>query len=327
MELIIKSSHILYLKLERRIYIGLLYIINDKKYLEYYKKGFIRHIPEFLFPKIKPHIIDDIVKSESLIGKIAGINMKPIEFNDEKELEKYIIGIRNIKTENCTNLYIEDHRYIPDEILEYIENTLDMNISKGISIKISQIPLIIKKIYTLLREDLGEKEVLILCKDKEILKKIIKGVSKDLKLITAVGYDDKYENEIYEYILEETGLSLFCSSNINKILGNYSIIINLMKDFNLDIDKIKRNCLFFDFSGKSLVKKEERKFNKIGDFVFQLEDTDINKIKWIEKDIHSDLYESLNGNCKKEISYLSCGNDYYTIEEYVNLFIKHRGKL
>jgi hypothetical protein len=327
MELIIKSSHILYLELERRIYIGLLYIINDKKYLEYYKKGLIRHMPEFLLPKIKPNIIDDIIKNESLIGKIAGINIKPIEFNDEKELEKYIIGIRNIKTENCTNLYIEDHKYISDEILEYIENTLDMNISKGISTKIFHVPLIIKKIYTLLREDLGEKEVLILSEDKEILKKIIKGVSKDLKLITAIGYDNKYENEIYEYILEETGLSLFCSSNINKILGNYSIIINLMKDFNLDIEKIKRNCLIFDFSRESLAKKEARKSNKIGDFVFQLEDTDINKMKWIEKDVHSDLYESLNGNCEKDISYLSCENDYYTIGEYVNLFMKHRGKL
>jgi len=315
------------LKLERRIYIGLLYIINDKKYLEHYKKGFIKHVPEFLLPKIKPNIIDDIVKDESLMGKIAGINMKPIEFNDEKELDKYIIGIRNIKTENCTNLYIEDHRYIPDEILEYIENTLDMNISKGISIKISQIPLIIKKIYALLKEDLGEKEVLILSKDKEILKKIIKGVSKDLKLITAIGYDNKYENEIYEYILEKTGLSLFYSSNINKILGNYSIIINLINDFNLDISKVKRKCLIFDFSEKSLVKNENGKSNNIEDFVFQLKDTDINETKWIEKDIHSDLYESLNGNCKNEISYLSCGNDYYTIEEYVNLFIKHRGKL
>lgn len=315
------------MKLERRIYIGLLYIVNDKKYLEHYKKGIIRHVPEFLLPKIKPNIIDDIVKKESVIGKVAGINLKPIELNDEKELERYIMGIRNIKTEDCTKLYIEDHQYIPYEILEYIENALDMKISKGNATKIDQIPLIIRKIYKLLEEDLVEKEVLILSKDKEILKKMIKGISKDLKLITAMGYDNKYENEIYEYILEETGLSLFYSSNINKILGNYSIIINLMNDFNLDVSKIKRNCIIFNFSERSVVENEVRKFNKIDDLIFQLKDTDVNETKWIAKDLYSDLYESLAGNSKHKVSYLSCGNNCYTIEEYVNLFIKHRGKL
>lgn len=308
------------MKLERRVYIGLLYIINDKKYLKHHKQGLLKHVPEFLLPKIKPSIIDDIIKDKDIIGKIVGINMKPIEFNDEKELERYIIGIRNIKTEDCTKLYIEDHESIPDEILEYIEDALGMDIPTGISIKLNHIPLVVKKIYSLLEEDLGQKEVLILSDDKEVLRNTIKGISKDFKLITAIGYDNKYENEIYEYILEETGLSLFYSSNINKILGNYSVIINLINDFNLDFSKIKRNCLIFDFSKGFIIKD-----NTIEDFIFELKD--MNEVKWIENKVASNLYECLKTDDKEEIPYLQCGNDYYTVGEYINRFIKLRGNL
>lgn len=330
MECIIYPSHILDVKSERRIIIGLLYIINHKRYLEHYKKGFIKHIPEFFLPKIKSKIIDDIIQEDNIIGRIAGVNIKPIEFNNEKELEEYIIGIRDVRTENCTSLYIEEYKDITDKAINYIENSLNMKIYKGDSTRIIQIPIVIKEIYKLLGENLQEKEVLVLCKDKEISKKIIKEISKDIRFITCIGCNKEDEEEIYEHILEETGLSLFYSSNIGKILENYSIIINLMDDFNLNTSRIKRNCIIFDYSNRYSLKNKESKLNisnRIEDFVFNLKSIGIKETKWIDNKAHSDLYESLNQSDNQKISYLYSGNDYYTVENYVNTFIKVRGKL
>ena len=60
-------------------------------------------------------------------------------------------------------------------------------------------------------------------------------------------------------------------------------------------------------------------------FIFELKN--IIEVKWIENKVPSDLYECLKLNDKDQISYLQCGKDYYTVGEYINLFIKLKGNL
>lgn len=324
------SSHIIDLKLGRRVIIGLLYIINHDKYLEYNRNGFMKYVPYTLLPSIKPKIIDNIIRKDDIIGKVAGVNIKPIEFSCEKELGEYIMGIKKIGMKDLSGMYLEEAEYIPKEAIKHIEGKLGMKISQDKNIKINHIPLVIKKIYNLLDDDLQGKEVLVISKDKETTKKVVKGISKDIKFITTLGCNPEENEEIYEYILEETGLSLFHSSDIDKILGRYSIIINLADDFKLETSKIKRNAIVFDFSHGNIFKPKENNnnaFQSITDFGFDLQDLYLDKNKWLDDKVNSELYGILNGNLPGEIRYVCLENNYYSIKAYINSFIKIRGKL
>lgn len=316
-------------KIREECLIVLLYIIKHNKYLEHYRSGLMKYIPYGLLPNIKPKIIDDIVRKDDIIGKVVGINLKPIDYSCEKSLEEYIIGIKRLGIEDINSLYLEEMEYVPRTVIKYMEDSLGLKISRNQDIKIFHIPLVIKKIYNLLEYDLQDKEILIISEDKEISKTIIREIAKDIKFITNLGCSLTDSEEIYEYILEETGLSLFHSSDISKIWGRYSIVINLSEDFKLEVSKIKRNAIIFDFGSRKNLdsNRKDNLLHSIKDFGFKLEDININRNKWLGDWIRSDLYGALDGILPGEIKILYLEKDYYHIEDYVNSFIKLKGML
>lgn len=306
----------------------MLYIISNLKYLEYCRNGLIKYLPYRFLPNFSPRIIDSITRKGDIIGKIAGINRKPIDFNCDQALEEYIMSIKKIDIGNFRNLYLEEVDYIPKVAIGYMESSLGLKVSSSNHIRIEHIPLVVKKIYSQLNSDLKNKEVLVISRDKEIMKNIIKGISKDFKFITVPGSNPIDNEHVYDFILAETGLSLFHSSDINKILNKYNIIINLDDDFKLDTSKIRRNALFFDFTQGSLLNfKENNKFHRIKDFGFKLGDLDLDDNKWLEKDIDSNLYGLLDGKLPGDVEYLYLEKNCYTIKDYINNFIKIKGKL
>lgn len=293
--------------------------------MEYYKNGLKKYIPEIFLPKIKPKIIDDIIGESDIIGKIVGINLKPINFNDESQLKEYLNGIVKLKGEDCNRLFIEGYENLSIEAINRIEEYTNMKIPNGEDTKITNLSLAMREICSLSKEDLEEKEILVICDDKERTKRIIKEISKDVRFVTVVGCEN-YNDEIYEYILEETGLSLFYPSNIERILENYSIIINLIDDLKLDLSKIRRNCIVFDFGkGNLFVNKKRVPF--IQDFAFDLNDLGVNKNKFIKDNVRANLSEALSLKKNIEIKYLYSDKNYYLVKDYVNLFIKLKGKL
>ena len=285
----------------------------------------MKYIPEVFLPKIKPKIIDDIIIESDIIGKIVGINLKPIDFDDESQLQEFLNAIIKLKSENSTRLFIEGHENLSKEKINNIEQFTNMKIPDGENTKIINLPFVMKDICKTIKENLEEKEILVICDNKEKTKRIIKEISKDVKFVTAIGCEED-NDEIYEYILEETGLSLFYPSNIKRILENYSIIINLIDDVELDFSKVRRNCIVFDFGkGNSLDNKKRPPF--IEDFGFNLADLGIKENKFIKSKILSSLSEALTGDKNKKIKYLYSDKNYYSIKDYVNLFIKLKGKL
>lgn len=307
----------------------MLYIISHDKYLNYYKKGLRTYLPYRFLPDIKSNIIEDIVQKGDIIGRIAGVNIKSVDFNCKKSLEKYIMEIRKLGIENFHNIYLEEINYIPKEALEYMEEGLNLRICKNAYTNIAYIPMVIKEIYANLNENLQDKEVLIISRDKEIAKKTIKLISKDLKFITNIGCSIEDNEEIYNYIFEETGLSLFNSSDINRIIGRYSILINFTEDFRLETSKVRRNAIVFDFSfmNRSNFKDSNNIIHSINDFGFKVEDLPIHKNKWIDDKVNSTLYESLNGRISGNVEFLYLGNEIYSIEDYVKFFIKLKGDI
>lgn len=256
--------------------------------------------------------------------------MKAIDYSCQEELEKYIKGIKGLDLERFNRLYLEEHRHIPKETIEYMEKKLGMKILSNEEVKINHIPLVIKNIYNLLYEDSNNKEVLFICRNKEISKKAIKEITRVSKFITMLGSNLEESEEVYQYILEETGLSLFTSTNIDEILGRYSVIINFDEDFKLESSKIKKNAIVFDLNKKSNLEDEKNKNSrlyKIKDFGFDLKELGISSNEWLSPRVDLELYDLINGERPGQVKYLYIENNWYSIKDYINSFIKLKGKL
>lgn len=293
--------------------------------MKHYKRGFINYVPELFLPRFKPVIIDDIVKDDTVIGKVVGINLKPIDISKKSDLQAYINAIKKIITEEYSRLFIEGLENYNEEILIKLQESLNMKIVDGESIRISNLSFAMENIYRFLKDNSNEKEVLILCDNKEMTKRIIKEIAKSIRFVTVSGCDKDSNEEIYEYILEETGLSLFYPYDIQRIIEHYNIIINLLDNVNLDFSKIRKNCIIFDLSKNKVLSN--KRFISIDDFGFHIKDMGINGNKWINNKISSGLYESLIGCQKHNIKYLIIKNQYYLIKDYVNSCLRMKGRL
>lgn len=270
------------------------------------------------------------MKKDNIIGKIAGINTKAIKYSCEKELEEYIIGIKRLGLENFNRLYLEEHRNISRETINYMEKKLGLVISLDEDTKITQIPLVVNNIYSVLKEELDNKEVLVISKNKETSKKVIKEIAKVNKFITTLGCNAEDSEEVYQYVLEETGLSLFTSSNIDKILGRYSIIINMTDDFKIESSKIKKNAIIFKLNKENDLNYEKSNNSglyNIKHFGFDLKELGVTSNKWLNPIVDLELYSLINGESCGKIKYLYIENNWYNIKEYVNSFLRLKGKL
>ena len=76
------------------------------------------------------------------------------------DLDKYLKGVK-ILTEDINEIYIEGQEDLSRNILNYIEDSLSIKVFNGEDIKIKYLPIILKKAYRILKENLEEKEVLI----------------------------------------------------------------------------------------------------------------------------------------------------------------------
>lgn len=293
--------------------------------MKHYKRGFRNYMPEIFLPKFKPVIIDDIIRNDNIIGKVAGINLKPIDINKGSDFYEYIKAIKKIGVEDYSRLFIEGVDNYEKEILVNLQEALNIKIMDGENTKISDLSFVIENIYRFLKENPNEKEVLILCDNKEVTKETIKAIAKSVRFITISGCDKNSNEEVYEFILEEIGLSLFYPYDIQRILDNYNIIINFLDNLTLDFSKVKRNCIIFDFS-KSRVISNNR-IIAIEDFGFYIKDLGIKDNKWTNNKISTSLYESLVGCTNHNTKYLFVKNQYYSIKDYVNLYLKVKGRL
>ena len=220
-----------------------------------------------------------------------------------------------MKAKDYSKLYIEGQENIPEQILGQISKATNLSVYNGIDTRIEYLPIVIDKIYKNLKEDLIKKEVLIICDDKEIIFKTMKSISKNVVFISQTGCNKDEEKEIYDYILEEYGISLFFPNNIEKTINNYSIIINFLDKINFDISRIKKNSIIFDFSKDNDIWIDKG-ISAINDFIFNINNFQINTI----------LLESLDIDIYQEDMLLSVNRENYSIKKYINSYIKMKGQ-
>lgn len=273
---------------------------------------------------MRPQIIETIEKDKIHI-KICGLNLRPMDLDGKKDLSHLINGIKEIKGHDCTRLYMEGQERIKEDILKHIGRGTGLQIYTGENIRKKYLPIIIEKILNLEKGNSESKEILIICHDKEKVKDLIREMSKRFGLITVFGCQGEDEEELYDYVLEEIGLSLFLPRTIEAIMGNYSIIVNYSEYKDVDFSKKRSNCLVFDFVPKDTTHKK-KSMGRITDFGFTLKKTNIGKNKWINEVLSSAAFESLlEKNYTGEILFF-VGNDPYSTREYINTYIKVKGR-
>lgn len=303
-----------------------MYILTSERYKEYIKSVKFKYLPDFFIPSYKPKIIDSIIKDEILLGDVAGIVTRPIDYTNESQLEKYIKNINNIKTKNHTKIYIEDYNKIPIKTMDKIINETELNLIYGDTTRILNIPNIIKEIHKYLKQDYYSKDTLIICSDICKLKSTLDALSDDIRFFTVVGVDSSKKEEIYEEILDSTGISIFQPSNLEKVIKNYGIIINFNDIIEFDVNSIRNESLILDFSRLKpfAVINKAKKSILIDEIKVDMK---LDSYKWIERRVTPDLSEALGQ--KEDIKFRQIGtkNNFYYIKDYIYDEIKIKGKV
>lgn len=274
-------------------------------------------------PKFKPIIIEKIKARDVVIGEIGAINLKSIDFNKEDDLNNFIKSIEEIKNENCERIFIEGYENLDIKVLNKLKRDVKLFTENGELKRLTDLSFAIKKIFSILNEDLKNKEVLILCNDFEKAKNMIKQVAKEISFITVYGLDEEVGEELYQFILEEIGLSIFNAKNYHNIIENYNIIINYLDELNLEKLNTKQNSIIFDFT------TNKGKSQAIKDYGYDLKDMNIKKSKWLNSVVDTGMIEFVLGESIDNIKpkyVITADNNYYIFEEYIDLFIKIKGK-
>ncbi len=274
-------------------------------------------------PKFKPIIIEKIKARDVVIGEIGAINLKSIDFNKEDDLNNFIKSIEEIKNENCERIFIEGYENLDIKVLNKLKRDVKLFTESGEFNRLTDLSFAIKKIFSILNEDLKNKEVLILCNDFEKAKNMIKQVAKEISFITVYGLDEEVGEELYQFILEEIGLSIFNAKNYHNIIENYNIIINYLDELNLEKLNTKQNSIIFDFT------TNKGKSQAIKDYGYDLKDMNIKKSKWLNSVVDTGMIEFVLGESIDNIKpkyVITADNNYYIFEEYIDLFIKIKGK-
>ncbi len=276
---------------------------------------------------IKPKILDTIYKnSGEEIGKVGGIILNSASMEKEGMVEKFVSGIEKIKDDSIDTLIIEELSSLNRDDIQFIQKKTKLKVLDGKSVLIFFLPIVLNKIYNELEKDLKAQEVLIIGDVEEITKEVIEVLYKEVRFVTLVGDDENSIENISKYILEKTGLSLFTPKNIDKILTNYSIIINLKDDGYIDINKVKKEAIVFDFStSKQLYKtiRNKRRPIIIDDFIFEI---DI-QTKWMGDLVPSCLYEYFCRFDIRDLKGLLANGNVNNIEDFINYGIRNKGRL
>lgn len=280
-----------------------------------------------MVPETKPKILDNIYnKNGEIIGKVGGIILNSSNIDKNRFLEKLISSIEKIKEDDIDSIIIEDISLLNNNDIGLIQTKINLKVVDGRKVLAFFLPLVLNKVYKRLGEDLKTKEILIIADEEELTIEIIKAIHREVRFVTLIGDDENDIKNITKNILDNTGLSLFCSKNIDKILTNYSIIINLNDNICFDIDKVGKEAIIFDLSiGKKIcnIIKSRRGPVVVDDFIFN---TQIEN-KWIERLVSSHVYECFYEFKLRDLKGLLIDKKICSIEELVDYKMRNKGKL
>ncbi|TJX15561.1 hypothetical protein E9840_01960 [Tissierella creatinini] len=282
-------------------------------------------MPAFLMPRIKPVNLGILVKESGEVGKIVGVNTYPIGDLKGSNLDKVLNFLLNEISPNYNKIYFEDFKEFDQVYLDYILEATNLIMPSGKEIRIFNIPFIIKQVNEGLNKSINTSDTMIISQDKDIHFKIILQLMDKVSFFTCIGLDPSVCEEVYNEIFKSTGVSIFQPTNIEKVIKNYSIIINFSEEIEFDLEKIRNQALIIDFSkNKPFKVLENSKKN-----VILIEDIRLKIHKfndWIDEFVSPELFEAL-GETHSVFSQIYAKNHFYRVGDFINKGIKKAGKI
>ncbi|WP_159436085.1 hypothetical protein [Anaerosalibacter sp. Marseille-P3206] len=293
------------------------------------KKGILKYVPDKWFKRKKPRFVTNFTDHNGVIvGKGVGI------FTDYNELtkEEYIqgiISINKIKSDEDKFLVLDNLYLLTVEDINYIENETGLSVIDGKDARVYFLTYVLKEIHNFLGEDLTKKEILIISDESSKTYKLILNLSKEVRFLTVTGEDEEEIKQIAEDVYNNTGLSIFFSKNINRILTNYNIIINLKDNVSLDLKNIRSKTIIFDLSLEKNLSKALEKFNSslviIKDFLFTYDHFIMESELFEDKgEIPSYKYEAFKDYNVDDFEKVVVHDKDYSIKELVDNKIRYR---
>lgn len=306
-----------------------LYIVRPEVYLKVIKKGPLKYVPDKWFRNVKPRIVTTFTNDQNIaIGKGVGV------FTDYENMksEQYLRGIASVKkmvSESEKFIVLDLIQLLTLEELDYIQGETKLKVVDGKDVRLFFTPYVLKRICNALEKELIDKELLIISDNSLKTNQLIVNMSKDMRFLTVFGVNLKEQVKLSKTVYDSTGLSIFFASNIDKILGNYHIIINLRENVSLDLRNLRSRAIVFDLSISKSLSKEILKHNAnaiiVEDFLFTYNNYLSENYFFDNKgEIPSHKYGALQQFNLDDFSKVVISNVSYTVEELVDNKIRQR---
>ena len=303
----------------------LLYVLSDDRYKSYLKVNGLRYIPKIFLPMYMPKTIGNITKGEYEVGRVVGINTKPFKFEDSDGYIRFTEALNKVKLDTDTIIYIENYQSYPLEFFKFIEDITELKFSSGDNIRTFNITMLLSEITRKLSQDLHTADTLIVCDSYEKIIEIIKRLSNVINFFTVIGVDSSKKEDVYNNVFESTGISIFQPNNIEKIIKNYSTIINTMEEISFDIGNIRNQSIIIDFSCNKPFKNiinSKKNCIYVEDINFKVSGYN----DWVKEYISPELFEGLMEEDTK-FSQIYTNKDYYYLDDYIKNKIKIKGRI
>lgn len=300
-----------------------MYIVGPDQYRNNYNKGLLKYIPKRFVPRIKPKLLTLIKdKEESIIGKAIGIFLSYEELSADEFIYEIVKGVGKYREEETQKIIFEDTKFLDYHNMRTIEEKTGLKIVNGNKVVMKFLPIVLKDLFLEIGEKSIDFELLLIVNEEKGVKALLKELSKMIRFMTIFAKEYEGLLKIKEEILLETGLSIYCTKDIDKTLGNYYIIINLNNSVSLNVDKLKHKSIIFDFTNNNIldqVKLKNKNCIVINDFLFQnnnlfFHDESIIKLR---NEIPSRLYEINEKLNREDFKGLVTDKEKYTIKRII----------
>lgn len=236
-------------------------------------------------------------------------------------MEQYISNIKEVLDDEYNYIYIEES--LPVNIKRTIADNLSIRLSDGYDVRLYNIPYIIEALKSKWKSDTIKKEILILSNNKDEAIGVIDSISNEFSFISVLGLNDSDGEDVYEKVLDDTGISVYFPKENNISLKKYGFIINTLDYVLINLKGIKNKAIIIDFS-------KTKPFSSVNRYVIEDVSIDISEIglidnPWIGKEVSSDLFNCFSNRDYKSFSRIYKNDDLFTVEDFLNQGLKIKG--
>lgn len=187
-------------------------------------------------------------EGNTVYGNAVGVFVTYKNLSESEYISRLINGINLVKTEDTEYLITEKIHTISQEDIKNIEDKCGLKVLDGRGEIADRVPYILREICKLRRQQLNEKEILIISDNTALTEKLTLNIAKELRFLSIMSKDMTFIDKLEKEVLIETGLSLQSVGKLDRAVQKFDIIISMDSDARLDTSNIKRNAIIIDIS-------------------------------------------------------------------------------